>query len=48
VLKADDEYNQLAENQLGDDSGPFNATPAVSDGAIFLRSDQALYCVASP
>lgn len=48
VLKAADEYNQLAENQLGDDSGPFNATPAVSDGAIFLRSDQALYCVASP
>lgn len=32
----------LARNDLGE---PSNATPAVSDGQIFLRTDRHLYCV---
>jgi outer membrane protein assembly factor BamB len=48
VLRAGDSYQPLAENSLENDPGPFNATPAVSDGAIFLRSNQALYCIAAP
>ncbi len=34
----------LAHNQL-EDASIFNATPAVSNGQMFLRSDQYLYCV---
>ena len=33
----------LAMNDLGE---PSNATPAISDGAIFLRTDRHLYCIA--
>jgi outer membrane protein assembly factor BamB len=44
VLAAKPEYQELAHNQLGDDS-TFNASPAVSDGRLFLRSDRFLYCI---
>jgi len=33
----------LAENDLGE---PSHATPAISDGEIFLRTDAHLYCIA--
>ncbi len=33
----------LAMNDLGE---PSNATPAISDGQIFLRTDEHLYCIA--
>jgi outer membrane protein assembly factor BamB len=33
----------LAANDLGE---PSNATPAISDGQIFLRTDKRLYCIA--
>jgi hypothetical protein len=33
----------LAVNDLGE---PSNATPAFSDGQVFLRTDGHLYCVA--
>jgi len=33
----------LAMNNLGE---PSNATPAISDGQIFLRTDGHLYCIA--
>jgi outer membrane protein assembly factor BamB len=33
----------LVANDLGETS---NATPAISDGQIFLRTDKHLYCVA--
>jgi len=33
----------LAMNDLGE---PSNATPAISDGQIFLRTDGHLYCIA--
>jgi outer membrane protein assembly factor BamB len=36
----------LAENVLEDDSD-FNASPAISDGKLLLRSNRALYCIAN-
>lgn len=36
----------IAHNRLSDDSD-FNASPAVADGKLLLRSNQALYCVSA-
>ena len=36
-------FELLATNDLGE---PSNATPAISDGQIFLRTDGHLYCIA--
>lgn len=38
-------HEVLAENALGEDS---NSTPAFSNGEIFLRTFQALYCIKKP
>ncbi len=38
-------FAPLAVNRLGE---PTNATPAISDGEIFLRTSKALYCIAKP
>ena len=40
VLSASKEFEILATNQL---NGTFRASPAVTDGALFLRSDTHLY-----
>ncbi len=40
-----DSFEILAHNKIDGDDTDFNATPAVSDGKLFLRSDQALYCI---
>ncbi|MBL7043737.1 MAG: serine/threonine protein kinase, partial [Pirellulaceae bacterium] len=44
VLALQPEFQELAHNQLGDES-VFNATPAITDGQLLLRSDEALYCI---
>ncbi|MCA9173740.1 MAG: PQQ-binding-like beta-propeller repeat protein [Planctomycetales bacterium] len=46
VLKATPELEQIALNKLGDDSD-FSGSPAISDGQLFIRSDEALYCIAA-
>jgi outer membrane protein assembly factor BamB len=46
VFEARPEFKQLAHNELDDDS-VFNASPAVSGGRMFLRSDRYLYCLGS-
>jgi outer membrane protein assembly factor BamB len=38
-------FAPLAVNKMGE---PTNATPAISDGEIFLRTSKALYCIAKP
>jgi outer membrane protein assembly factor BamB len=43
VLKLGDEAKVLARNWIED---TIMATPALADGAIYLRSDQHLYCIA--
>lgn len=44
VLAATPKFTQLAHNELDDDS-TFNASPAISNGQLFLRSDKFLYCI---
>ena len=41
VLKAGAEWEVLAVNEIGDE---VNATPALSDGRIYVRTHSALYC----
>lgn len=38
-----EKFELVASNELGESS---NATPAVSDGEIFIRTDEHLYCIA--
>ena len=38
----------VAQNKFSEDDSVFNATPAVGNGQLFLRSDKFLYCVAKP
>ena len=44
VLAAKPDFEVLAHNDLQDDSD-FNASPAVSNGKLFVRSNKALYCL---
>ena len=44
VLSAKPKYEELAHNEL-DDRSTFNASPIVSNGRLFLRSDRFLYCI---
>ena len=46
VLKATPEFEQIAHNKLADKSD-FSGSPAVSDGQLFIRSDETLYCIAA-
>lgn len=47
VLQAGPQFKLLARNQFASDASVFNASPAISEGRIYMRSDQALYCVGS-
>jgi len=44
VVAAKPKFEQLAMNDLGRGAGTFNASPAIADGKIYIRSDRALYC----
>jgi outer membrane protein assembly factor BamB len=46
VLEATPELTPLAVNDLSADRSGFDATPAVSEGQLFLRSHSTLYCIA--
>lgn len=39
------EFKPLPRNRFSKDDTDFNASPAVSAGRLYLRSDQTLYCV---
>ncbi len=45
VLAAKPEFEVLATSALADDGSVFNASPAVVEGRIYLRSDRYAYCV---
>ncbi len=47
VLAAGKEFNQLAVNRVTNETEEFSATPAISNGEIFLRSNKNLYCISS-
>ncbi|MCA9073231.1 MAG: PQQ-binding-like beta-propeller repeat protein, partial [Planctomycetaceae bacterium] len=44
VLAAKPEFEELAHNQI-EEGGRFNASPAIANGHLFLRSDTHLYCI---
>jgi outer membrane protein assembly factor BamB len=46
VLKASPKFEVLAVNSLGD--GPTNSSHVVSDGDIFIRTHQHLWCIGAP
>ena len=48
VIEAKPEFNLVRVNKLAGDESQFNATPAVSDGQIFIRSDTTLYAIGEP
>lgn len=45
ILAAKPQFEQVAHNELSLDTSQFNATPAVSDDRLFLRSEKAVYCI---
>lgn len=47
VYEPGDEFNSLSRNRFDSDNTDFNASPAVSDNKLYLRSDQSLYCIGS-
>lgn len=45
VLKTGDKFEQVGINQTTSENESFLATPAISDGALFIRSSKTLYCI---
>lgn len=48
VLAAGPRFQLLATNVFADDLSVSNASPAVSNGRIFLRSNRYAYCIGTP
>src|ERR1043165_8360144 len=44
VLEVGTKFKVLARNVFKDDTSIFNASPAISDSQLFLRSERFLYC----
>jgi outer membrane protein assembly factor BamB len=47
VVPASPQFKLLAHNVFEDDNSRTNASPAVSNGQLLLRTDQYLYCIGS-
>ena len=45
VIAAKPKFELLAHNKIKSDPSDFNASPAISNGQMFLRSNQFLYCM---
>lgn len=45
VYDTGDKFKVLHTNKLGDDVSDCNASPAVSNSELFLRSNEAIYCI---
>jgi outer membrane protein assembly factor BamB len=45
IVAAEPKFKLLAHNVFADDKSRANASIAVSDGQLFLRTDQNLYCI---
>ena len=44
-MKAGGAFEQLAVNTFAGEGENFMATPAISEGELFIRSDKTLYCI---
>ena len=47
VFKTGKNFEIIARNRFASDDGDFSATPAISNGEIFIRSSKFLYCVSA-
>ncbi|TWU49081.1 outer membrane biogenesis protein BamB [Rubripirellula reticaptiva] len=47
VVEAKPEYKLITSNDMTFDKSGFGATPAISDGNLFIRSNTHLYCIGS-
>ena len=47
VIEAQPKFKQLAQNTLASDRTVFNASPAISKGRLYFRSETHLYCIAA-
>jgi len=47
VIKLGEKFELLATNRVTEETEDFSSTPAVSDGALFIRSSKHLYCISS-
>lgn len=45
VLAAGAKFEKLAHNEFAGDKSIFNASPALADGRLYVRSNEFLYCV---
>ncbi|MCI0380126.1 MAG: PQQ-binding-like beta-propeller repeat protein [Gemmataceae bacterium] len=45
VLAAGDKFGPLAHNEFAGDKSIFNASPAVSNGRLYVRSNEYMYCI---
>jgi hypothetical protein len=45
VLATGPKFKVLAQNSFASDSTDFNASPAISNGSLVLRSNRSVYCV---
>ncbi|MCM2373539.1 outer membrane protein assembly factor BamB family protein [Aporhodopirellula aestuarii] len=45
VIEAKPEFKVIASNDMTFDKSGFGSTPAISDGNLFLRSNNTLYCI---
>lgn len=45
VIRLGDTFEQLATNRVTEETEDFSATPAISDGAIYIRSSKHVFCV---
>jgi outer membrane protein assembly factor BamB len=45
VIQTGREFKQLAVNKFAGEAD-YSASPAISDGQIFIRSSKKLYCIA--
>ena len=46
VAAAKPQFESVARNAVDEDAGTCNATPAFSNGQMFLRTNRYLYCIA--
>ena len=47
VYEPAEEFEPVAQNVIAGDETDFNASPAISEGKLYIRSDQAIYCISS-
>ncbi|MEZ6094403.1 MAG: PQQ-binding-like beta-propeller repeat protein [Pirellulaceae bacterium] len=45
VVKPKESFELVSSNKLGDGTVLFNASPAISDNQMYIRSDKKLYCI---